>query len=128
MINRYIVLWIPMIVIAFANATLRELVLINYMSVFRAHQLSTITLILFCTVYTWFVFPSLKIQNSRQAFMIGLIWTLFTIAFEFTLGRLTNKTWEYLFQNYDLFSGNLWVLFLVCLFFLPYVVYVYRKK
>ena len=128
MIRRYIVLWIPMIVIAFANATLRELVLINYISVFRAHQLSTITLILFCSVYTWFVLPSLNIQNSRQTFVIGGVWTLFTIAFEFSLGRLTNKSWAYLFQNYNIFAGQLWVLFLACLFILPYVVYVYRSK
>lgn len=117
-----------MILVAFANATLRELVFIKHHSEFRAHQLSTITLIILCTVYTWLISPRLNIQNSKQAFGIGFIWVLLTVAFEFLLGRLANKSWEYLFQNYNLFAGRVWVIFIFCLFILPYSVYVVRNK
>lgn len=125
---KYFLFWLPMIVIAFANATLRELVFIKHYSEYRAHQLSTITLIVFCSVYVWFVFPLLNIQNSKQAFLIGLVWVVLTIAFEFSLGRLTNKSWEYLFRDYNLFAGRIWLLFLFCLFMLPYLFYVLRNK
>lgn len=117
-----------MIVIAFANATLRELVFIKHFSEFRAHQWSTITLIILCSIYVWFVFPLLKIQNAKQAFLIGFIWVLLTVAFEFSLGRLTNKSWAYLLQDYNLFAGRIWLLFLLCLFLLPYVFYVIRNQ
>ena len=117
-----------MIAIAFANATLRELVLIKHFSEFKAHQLSTISLIILCSIYIWFVFPLLNIQNSKQAFLIGFVWMLLTIAFEFSLGRLTNKSWEYLFQDYNLFAGRIWLLFLFSLFVLPYLIYMVKNK
>ena len=125
---KQILLWLPMIAIAFANATLRELVLIKQFSEFRAHQLSTISLIILCSIYIWFVFPLLNIQNSKQAFLIGFVWMLLTIAFEFSLGRLTNKSWEYLFQDYNLFAGRIWLLFLFSLFVLPYLIYMVKNK
>ncbi len=125
---KHIALWLPMIVIAFANATLRELVFIKYFNEFRAHQLSTITLIILCSIYIWFVSPMLSIQNSKQAFLIGFVWVILTVAFEFSLGRLTNKSWEYLFRDYNIFAGRIWLLFLFCLFILPYLVYIIRNK
>ena len=124
---KHFLLWLPMIVIAFANATLRELMFIKQFSEFRAHQLSTITLIIFCSIYVWIVFPLLRIQNSKQALFIGFVWMLLTVAFEFSLGRLTNKSWEYLFRDYNLFAGRIWLLFLICLFLLPCVFYALRQ-
>ena len=117
-----------MIVIAFANATLRELVFIKQFSEFRAHQLSTITLIILCSIYIWLVFPLLSIQNAKQAFLVGFAWVLLTVAFEFSLGRFTNKSWEYLFQDYNLFAGRIWLLFLFSLFVLPYLFYKVKNK
>ena len=124
----HFLLWLPMIVLAFANATIRELVFIKRFSKFRAHQLSTITLIILCSIYIWFVFPVLDIQNSEQAFLIGFVWVLLTVAFEFSLGRLTNKSWEYLFRDYNIFAGRIWLLFLICLLILPYLFCVFRCK
>jgi len=128
MTAKHFLLWFPMILIAFANATLRELLFVKTYSEFRAHQLSTITLIVLCAIYIWLVFPLLNIQNSRRAFLIGFVWVLLTVAFEFSLGRLTNKSWEYLFRDYNLFAGRIWLLFLFCLFIFPYLFYRLRNK
>ena len=46
-----------MIAIAFANATLRQLVFIKHFKELQAHQLSTCTLIILCSIYVWFIFP-----------------------------------------------------------------------
>ena len=116
-----------MIVLAFANATIREIWLIKHYSELRASQLSTISLIIFCAIYIWFILPVLNIQNYMQAFLIGLIWVILTIAFEFALGRLTNKSWEFLLQNYNVSEGRLWPVFLLCLFLMPYLFYVIRN-
>lgn len=124
---KYFLLWLPMILIAFANATLRELIIVKHFGDFRAHQLSTITLIVLCALYIWFVIPVLDIQNTRQALLIGLIWVLLTVAFEFTLGRLTNKSWAYLLQDYNFLKGRIWVLFILCLFIFPYLFYLLKK-
>lgn len=127
MIAKYFLLWLSMIAIAFANATLRELIFIKRMSELRAHQLSTLTLIVFCSIYLWLVFPYLNIQNSKQAFLAGCIWVALTVLFEFSLGRLTNKSWSYLLKDYNIVEGHIWLLFLLCLFILPYLYYVIRK-
>ncbi|MDX5420165.1 MAG: hypothetical protein LPK09_13200 [Hymenobacteraceae bacterium] len=122
-----LLLWLPMIVIAFANATLRELVFSKTMSGLRAHQLSTVTLMVLCSIYVYFVFQLLDIQSSRQALLIGFVWVLLTMAFEFSLGRLTKKSWSYLLQDYNIMAGHIWPLFLLWLFLLPYMIYIIKN-
>jgi hypothetical protein len=39
---------------------------------FPAHRISTVSLIIFCLIYVWFVYPLMNIHNSKQAFTIGL--------------------------------------------------------
>lgn len=124
----HLLFWLPMIGLAFANATLRELVLSKHFIEVRAHQVSTVTLILACSIYVWLVFPLLKIQSSKQALLIGFIWVLLTVAFEFSLGRLTHKSWSHLFQDYNISAGRIWVLFLLCLFLFPYLFYLIRHR
>lgn len=119
--------WIPMIAIAFLNAMLRQLVFLHFMGESRAQQLSTITLIIFCSIYVWIVFPLLPIQDGRHALLLGAWWMLLTIGFEFLLGMITKKTWREMIANYDLASGNLWPLFLLFLLVLPYCCYWFRK-
>ena len=111
-----------MITLAFANATLREMVLIKSFDELRAHQVSTVTLIFLCTIYVFLVFRWLGIRNSAQALTVGFIWVLLTIAFEFALGKATGKSWEYLFRDYNIAEGHIWPVFLVWLFFLPLLV------
>jgi len=125
---KHFLFWLPMIIIAFTNAALRELVIIKDFSEFTANQLSTITLILFCAVYIWFVIPFLNIQNSGQAILIGIVWVVLTIAFEFTLGRLTGKPWIELFREYNFFAGRIWLLFLLCLLIFPYLFALIRSR
>ena len=126
-INHFL-LWLPMIVIAIINGTIRQLFFIKSMNELRAHQLSTITLILFCSIYLWFVFPILDVHSITQALFIGFIWTLLTISFEFLLGRLTNKSWTYLLQDYNIAKGHIWPIFLISLFLLPCLLYLIKNK
>ena len=83
-----------MIVIAFANATIRQLIFVKYFNDLRSHQLSTITLIIFCSFYVFFIFPFLHVQNAKQALTIGFIWVVLTAIFEFSLGWITKKSWS----------------------------------
>lgn len=120
---KHFLLWLPMILLAFANAGLRELVIIKYFDDLKAHQLSTITLIILCLTYVGIVFPYLRIQSSRQALLLGFVWMLLTVLFEFTLGLIMNNSWRELLQNYDLMAGKIWLVFLLSLFLMPYLFY-----
>lgn len=125
---RYFLLWLPMVAIAIINALLREKLIARYYSQFRSHQLSTITLIIFCSVYVWYILPYLEIETGRQALFIGLMWMLLTIVFEFSLGRLTKTPWNELLENYNLFRGYLWLVFLLCLMLMPYIFYLINRS
>lgn len=125
---KYFLYWLPMIFIAFGNAALREMLLAKHFSELRSQQFSTLTLILFCAIYTWFILPLLNIQSNKQAFILGGLWVVLTICFEFILGRVAGRSWQYLLQNYDIFSGRIWLLFVICLFFLPYLVFLLKNK
>ena len=126
MLSRYFILWIPMIVIAFANATFRQLVFIKHMNELRAHQLSTITLIVLCAVYAWIIFSFLHVQSTTDAFVAGALWVFLTVIFEFTLGLLTGRSFSYLLHDYNLMEGRIWLFFLLSLFLLPYLNYIIR--
>lgn len=127
MLLKYFLFWLPMIAIAFLNATLRQLVLVKYMSELRAHQLSTVTLILLCTIYTAVVFRFLPVQNVKQSLLIGLVWVALTILFEFSLGRFTRRSWTELLHDYNLLAGRIWLIFLLTLFLLPCLFFIIRK-
>lgn len=124
---KQLLLWLPMILLAFGNATLRELVFVRHFSEFRAHQYSTITLIVLCALYIWLVLPFLSLQSGRQALLVGFVWVLLTIVFEFSLGRLTGKSWAFLLRDYNLMEGRLWLLFIASLFVFPVLFYWLKK-
>jgi hypothetical protein len=120
--------WLPMILLAFVNAALRELIFAKYFNDLLAHQLSTLTLVILCLIYVGIVFPYLHIRSTRQALLTGFVWMILTVLFEFALGRIMNHSCEELLQNYDLMAGKIWVLFLFCLMLMPYFFYLFRRK
>jgi hypothetical protein len=124
---KHFLLWLPMIGIAFGNAALREWFFVKHFPDLRAQQLSTLTLIVLCAIYVSLLYPLLAIQSGRQALWIGFIWMILTVLFEFTLGRMVNRPWMLLLQDYNLLQGRIWPLFLCSLLLLPYLLYTIRK-
>lgn len=118
--------WLPMILLAFANAGFRETVLIKHFKELRAHQLSTLTLILLVSIYVWFIFPFLRVDVGSKAFLTGFTWVILTVLFEFTLGRILKRSWASLFEQYNILSGRIWLVFILWQFCLPYWVYSMR--
>lgn len=127
MVTRYIIAWLPMIGIAFLNASLRELVLTKRMSGLRAHQLSVLTLTTLVAFYAALVFPYLRITGYGQAAAAGITWMLLTVCFEFGLGLLVGTPWNRMLEEYNIAAGQLWVLFLLVLLSLPCALYILRN-
>lgn len=128
MIVKIILFWLPMIALAFANATLRELIFVKHLNNLRAHQLSTLTLAFLCGFYIWIVFRFLPIRSAGQAFIPGGVWVVLTVLFEFSLGRAVNRSWQSLLADYNLPDGRIWIVFLLFLFFFPYLTFILRTK
>jgi hypothetical protein len=122
-IFKYLLAWIPMVFIAIHNGTVREFVFAKKLPELRAHQLSYLTGILFFAVYTWLISLRWALQSAGQALIVGLLWLSLTVAFEFVFGHYAARhSWEKLLQDYNIFTGRLWVLVLLSLTFLPLIV------
>ena len=105
----YLLLWIPMIVIAIVNGAIRELIIKKWVNDRTAHQLSTLTLILLFALYIGFVIKRFPPSSSSQSVFIGMIWLLLTLVFEFGLGLWRGQSWSTLLEDYNLLKGRLWL-------------------
>lgn len=128
MISKTLRYWLPMIAIAFANAAIRELLIRKYYSEFRAHQLSTFTLIIFCMGYIKLIFRRLDITSAATALKTGMMWVVLTVVFEVAVGVGSHKTTAEMLQNYHMAAGYLWPLFLLTIGICPFVFYHLRRQ
>jgi hypothetical protein len=121
--------WVPMIVIAILNGILRENLFTKYLTELRAHQASTISLILFFAIYIWGVTRIWKPDSQKQAIWIGLIWLGLTILFEFGFGHfIMRNPWSKLFHDYNLFAGRVWSFVLLWVALAPWLFFRIQNK
>lgn len=110
--------------VAVANGVLRETTYGIIMSELHAHQLSTIFAAIFFAVAVAFLSHVAVPSSPSEAIKIGAIWLFFTLCFEFLFGRfVAGHSWSRLFQDYDLFSGRVWLILLAWVACLPYLAY-----
>ena len=103
----YVLAWVPMLVIAIANGLLREATFGKVMPELRAHQLSTVIGAALIGAFIWAVTYVWPPSSARQALLIGLIWFLLTIAFEFFTGFvLMRRPWSQVLSDYNLLTGR----------------------
>jgi hypothetical protein len=125
---RYVLAWFPMLLIAIGNGALRQLVFAKAMPELRAHQLSTAIGLVLIGLFIWAVIRIWPPSSARQALSIGIVWLALTVAFEFVFGRFVmHHPWSRLLNDYNLFEGRLWAVFLIWLTIAPYVFFRIRR-
>jgi len=125
---KYLLAWVPMVLIAIANAAVREAWYGKHLKELRAHQISTATGVLLFGVYIWVLIHVWRPESPGQAFCVGLTWLGFTVAFEFLFGHfVAGHPWGRLFHDYNLFAGRVWVLVLIWIALAPYLFYRLQK-
>jgi len=124
MMKKYFLLWFPMIFIGIFNGIFRESAYKSLVGDLAAHQLSTLTGIIFIGIYIWLVTRQWPLTSSTQAITIGLMWLAMTILFEFGFGYYVMKNpWSKLLADYNIFAGRVWGLFLLWITTAPYLFY-----
>ena len=124
MVLKYTLAWIPMVFIAIANGIIREFVYKKHTGELTAHQISTITLIIFFTFYVWGLSFLWKLETASQAVIIGLIWLGLTVLFEFIFGHyVMGHPWSKLLHDYNIMEGRIWILILLWTAIVPYVIF-----
>lgn len=113
-----------MIIIAIVNGFFREKFLANYFNNLQAHQLSSLFMIILLGIYMWIVFKIFFPASAYQTILIGLIWLLFTVAFEFLFGYYAMRnSWNKLLSDYNVLEGKVWVFVLIWIAIAPYIIY-----
>jgi hypothetical protein len=125
MILTYTLAWFPLVILAILNGVLREKGYRRFMSELRAHQLSTLIGIVLVGIYVWIMELLWPLESSQQAFQIGGIWLVLTILFEFGFGHyVMGHPWEKLFHDYNIFTGRVWLLFVIWTAISPLVIFI----
>ncbi len=121
---KHILWWFIFPFVGILNGVLREATYKNFVGDLTAHQISTVTGILFFGIIFYFIFKKWEIKSVKHAILIGLIWLGLTILFEFGFGHyIMGNSWQKLLHDYNIAEGRVWSLFLVWLTIAPFVFY-----
>jgi hypothetical protein len=121
--------WLGLVILAIMNGIVRVKVYAPFMDDLTAHQVSTLIGIFLFGIYIWLLTGIIKIESSQQALLVGLLWLVMTVAFEFLFGHyVAGHPWSKLFQDYNIFKGRVWLLVLIWTTLTPYIFYRVRSK
>lgn len=112
--------WLVLMALAVLNGIFRQFVLLPNMGDLRAHQVSTVILCVVIFIYTWLVLRWWQLPARSSAWMVGIMWALLTVAFEFVLGGIIlKKPMSTLLADYNLLAGRIWPLVLLSTLLAP---------
>ncbi len=106
---RYLAAWLGLMILAILNGFVREFWLETHYSTGVAYQLSTVLLLVLFTAYFWWLFRRWPLKSTGQAWAVGTIWLLLTLAFEFSIGFAGGLTWWEMLQSYNVMTGDFWI-------------------
>jgi hypothetical protein len=113
-------IWLLFMVLAMLNGTLRVKVLTPFLGGKWSLPLSGILLAVAIFLVTYAFIPKLKPPRQAGYWMIGGLWVLLTLAFEFLFGHyVIGESWSSLLEAYNIRKGNLWSLVVVVIFIAP---------
>jgi hypothetical protein len=119
--RRALVVWLGLLVLAIANAGVREALITPSMGASAGHVISTITLCAAILVLSWLTIGWIRPRSSGDAWAIGGLWFGLTVAFEFLAGHyLFGNPWSRLLEDYNVFRGRVWVLVLLTTALAPF--------
>ena len=126
-ILKSLIIWLCFIPVAILNGGLREYALVKAISEKWALPISGITLSVCIFLITWLLLPRItKAVTTQDCWLIGICWSVLTIAFEFAAGLANGNTITELLTAYNPLTGNLWVLVLVTTLLSPVITKNYR--
>jgi hypothetical protein len=119
MIFRALAIWFGLLMLAVANGAFRQGVLVPRLEAPLPHQISTVILCTAIFALAWFTIGWIRPTSTVDALIIGALWLVLTLAFEFGFGRLRGMTWSQLFEDYNVMAGRIWPAVLVVTFLAP---------
>ena len=129
MLVRHLLFWFVLMFVAIGNGILREAIYGEWMKELTAHQVSTITGIVFTGIATYLFTRSRPLESQGQAWIVGVSWLVFTLLFEFIFGHyVADHSWHKLLHDYNIFAGRVWAIFLLWVVVMPTLFYRLNKR
>jgi hypothetical protein len=127
-ILRGVLVWCVLMLTAVLNGTFRVALLNPRLGEPAGHIISSLMLSLFILLLAWVLVPWVGPRSAGEALVLGGVWLLLTLAFEFGFGHfVARKPWSALLADYNLAAGRIWVLVLLTTFLAPLIVVRFRK-
>jgi len=111
MIGRALLIWLLIAVLANLNGALRQFVINPLSNEGAGHVISTLMLAGIVLLTTWLTIGWMRPSTAGEAWTIGAVWLLLTLAFEFGFGHFVfGKPWSVLLADHRLDQGRIWTL------------------
>ena len=115
--------WGVLMLAAVLNGTLRVALLNPRLGEAAGHIVSSLMLSFLILLLGWVLVPWVGPRSPGDALVLGALWLLLTLAFEFGFGHfVARKAWHELLADYDVAAGRIWVLVLLTTFLAPLIV------
>lgn len=115
-------MWVLLVFLAIINGAMRENLFVPLLGQSRALPLSGISLSMLVFLLTALLVPFLGALISSHYWVIGGMWVVMTVLFEFSFGHyIMGKSWRVLLEAYNLLEGNLWIVVLITTAVSPYL-------
>lgn len=102
--------WLVMAVVAVLNGGFREVVLIPRIGEYPGHVVSTALLVAAILVISFVYFTRVAIAFPwAELVVVGVLWTLLTVGFEFLVGYLEGTPVAVTLGQYDVLAGQVWI-------------------
>ena len=120
MIQRALLIWLAILLLANINGAVRELWLIPSVGPTPGRALSTILLSVVVFLVSWLSITWIAPLTPHDALLVGTLWLVLTLAFEFLVGHYVfHKPWAELTEDYHVLRGRIWPLVLLVVLFGP---------
>jgi hypothetical protein len=119
---RAVMVWMVIMLIETAHGAAREWFIAPAIGGLRARQLGVPVGCLIVFVVAWLAARWLGAASRRGQLIVGGLWVVLTVGFEFLIGRAVGRSWDQLLADYDPARGGLMLLGLAFMFVTPMLV------
>jgi hypothetical protein len=114
MVRRALLIWVALCLVAIANGTFRQFLLLPSVGAYAGHLISSVMLALLILFVAWRFIRWIGPATVREAWAVGVLWLATTVVFEFVAGHfLFHHPWSKLLADYDVRQGRVWVVVLL---------------
>jgi hypothetical protein len=118
-LRKALIAWLLIASAETVAGTIRELFITPVIGQRSAHQLGFFIAVTNILFIAWLTAPWIKAETFKTQLVVGFLWLILMLIFEFGLGSVLGFSWKYLLADYNLARGGLMSFGLVIMLLAP---------